>query len=95
MRYGRVFCIWFRLRATSTHGSPSSWRWRSTVPPGDESWQKLPFYAARGVDEVLILDPEKRTVDWLGLEGGEYGPIERSALIDLGPRELFDRIDWP
>jgi hypothetical protein len=44
---------------------------------------------------VLILDPEKRTVDWLGLSGGEYRPIERSGLIDLGPRELAEQISWP
>jgi Uma2 family endonuclease len=65
------------------------------VSPEDESWQKLPFFAAHEVDEVLILDPEKRTVAWLGLEDGEYQPIERSSLIDLGPTQLAERIDWP
>jgi Uma2 family endonuclease len=65
------------------------------VSPDDERWQKLPFFAAHEVDEVLILDPEKRTVDWLGLEDGEYQPIERSSLIDLGPAQLSGRIDWP
>ncbi len=67
------------------------------VSPGDETWQKLPFYAAHGVDEVLILDPEERgAVHWLGLSGdGEYRPIERSALIALGPKELAELIDWP
>jgi Uma2 family endonuclease len=76
--------------------------WQSTaavvveiVSPGDESWKKLPFYAAHHVDEVLILDPEKHAVHWLGLSGGEYSPIERSALIDLGASELAERIDWP
>jgi Uma2 family endonuclease len=65
------------------------------VSPDDESWQKLPFFAAHEVDEVLILDPQKRTVDWLGLDDGEYQPIERSGLIDLGPTQLAGRIDWP
>ncbi len=65
------------------------------VSPGDESWEKLPFYADHKVDEVLIVDPDKRSVDWLGLTGDEYKPIERSALIDLGPSELHERIDWP
>jgi Uma2 family endonuclease len=63
--------------------------------PNDESWQKLPFYAAHAVDEVLIVDPRERVVHWLGLREGEYEPIERSALIDLGPDELAARIDWP
>jgi Uma2 family endonuclease len=64
------------------------------VSPGDESWEKVPFYGAHLVDEVLIVDPTKRTVDWLGLTDREYRPIERSSLIDLGPIELAERIDW-
>ncbi|HEY5287259.1 MAG TPA: Uma2 family endonuclease [Solirubrobacteraceae bacterium] len=65
------------------------------VSPGDESWKKLPFYAAHDVEEVLIVDPLEREVHWLGLRGGEYGPIERSALIDYGKEELAGDIDWP
>ncbi len=65
------------------------------VSPGDETWNKLPFYAAHDVEEVLILDPDKRSVDWLALTDGEYGPIARSGLIDLGPGELAEQIDWP
>lgn len=65
------------------------------VSPGDKSWDKLPFYAAHDVDEVLIVDPAERSVDWLGLRDGVYRRIERSGLIDLGPRELAEQIDWP
>ena len=65
------------------------------VSPADESWDKLSFYAAHDVDELLIVDPEQRSVSWMGLAGGEYGPIERSGLIDLGPTELAEQIDWP
>jgi Uma2 family endonuclease len=65
------------------------------VSPNDESWQKLPFYAAHGVDEVLIVDPQERSVNWLGLTGGKYREVERSGLIELGPAELAGRIDWP
>jgi Uma2 family endonuclease len=63
--------------------------------PADESWEKLAFYAAHNVDEVLIIDPAKTSVDWLGLHAGEYRPIEHSGLIDLGPSELADRLIWP
>jgi hypothetical protein len=44
---------------------------------------------------VLIVDPAQRSVDWLGLRAGEYRPIERSELIDLGPSDLLAQIDWP
>jgi hypothetical protein len=65
------------------------------VSPGDETWDKLPFYAAHRVDEVLIVDPQKRAVEWLALENGEYRSVPRSRLIELGPEELANRIAWP
>jgi Uma2 family endonuclease len=65
------------------------------ISPDDESWLKLPFYAAHGVDEVLIVDPFERTVAWLALSDGAYRPVTRSRLIDLGPAELAERLDWP
>jgi hypothetical protein len=65
------------------------------LSPGDESWQKLPFYAAHGVDEILIVDPTERTVTWLGLRDGEYHPLQHSGLIELGPVQLDEQLDWP
>jgi len=65
------------------------------VSPGDETWNKLSFYAAHDVEEVLVLDPGKRSVDWLGLTDGEYKPVEQSGLIDLGAAGLAEQIDWP
>jgi Uma2 family endonuclease len=65
------------------------------LSPEDEAWQKLPFYAEHGVDELLIVDPAGRSVAWLALSDGEYRPIDRSRLIDLGTSELAERIDWP
>ena len=68
---------------------------REVRSPGDETWHKLPFYAAHHVDEVLIVDPAEQTVTWLGLRGGEYEPVGHSGLIELGPSELAAQVDWP
>jgi len=65
------------------------------VSPGDDSWKKLPFYAAHRVEEVVIVDPQERSVKWLGLADDDYRPLERSGLIELGPGELAERVDWP
>ncbi len=65
------------------------------VSPGDETREKLPFYAARDVDEVLVVDPDTHQVHWLALIDGAYQPIERSSLFDLSSTELEQRIDWP
>jgi Uma2 family endonuclease len=64
--------------------------------PGDETWEKLDFYAAHHVDELLIVDPEKRHMHWLGLQpSGEYRPLGRSKLIGLSAGELAAALDWP
>ena len=65
------------------------------VSPGDETWEKLDFYAARGMEELLIVDPQQKTVSWMGLEAGEYKHLKRSRLIELGAAELAEQIDWP
>ena len=65
------------------------------VSPGDESWEKLPFYARHRVNEVLILDPREHTVRWFALGDGDYRPIDRSELVALGPSDLAEQIDWP
>jgi Uma2 family endonuclease len=78
------------LHRTRTWGTyaPSAALVLEIVSPGDETWNKLPFDAARQVDELLIVDPQKRTVDRLELEHGDYQP-------NLGPVRLAERIDWP
>jgi Uma2 family endonuclease len=65
------------------------------LSPSDESWKKLPFYAAHEVDEVLIVDPVAHAIHWLALTDGEYREVQRSGLVDLGPSELAALIDWP
>jgi len=65
------------------------------VSPGDETWEKLDFYAAHRVDELLIVDPQQKTVSWMGLEARESKHLKRSRLIELGAAELAEQIDWP
>ena len=65
------------------------------VSPGDESFDKLPFYAEHGVGEVLVVDPQQRQVRWLALREGAYAAVEHSALVDLGRAQLASQIDWP
>lgn len=65
------------------------------VSPGDETWEKLGFYASHEVDEFLIVDKPERQIHLLGLTRGQYRPIATSRLIAVGPDELAARIDWP
>ncbi len=77
--------------------------WLHTAPlvveilsAGDQTWEKLPFYAAHDVQEILIVDPEQQQVHWLALDGdGRCEPIQSSRLIALGLAELQTAIHWP
>jgi hypothetical protein len=43
---------------------------------------------------VLVVDPAERALHWLGLADGEYRPVERSSVIELGSAELAAQIAW-
>jgi len=92
----------FRVPDSALHRNPPTGVWNPTaalvieiVSPGDETWEKLPFYATHDVDEVLIVDPQERSVSWLEFEDGEYRPVEHSALLELGAQGLAEQLDWP
>ena len=92
----------FRVPDGGLHRPGAGGTWHPTaalvveiVSPGDETWQKLPFYAKQRVEEVLIVDPQERTISWLALRGDQYLPVERSSLIALGSAALAEQIDWP
>lgn len=40
--------------------------------PGDETYAKMPFYAARGVRELLVIDRDTRKVEVFRLRGAVY-----------------------
>jgi hypothetical protein len=43
----------------------------------------------------MIVDPQQPTVSWMGLEAGSYQHLKRSRLVEIGPAELAELIDWP
>lgn len=65
------------------------------VSPGDETWEKLGFYAEHQVGELLIVDPVRRQVDLLVLGDDGYGPAARSRLLGVEVESLSAAIRWP
>jgi Uma2 family endonuclease len=67
--------------------------------PGDESYEKLPFYAGRGITEALIVHRDRRFELYRLDDAGAYQPVEdgRSTVLGVtfstveGPKL---RIDW-
>lgn len=61
----------------------------------DESLNKLPFYASRGVEEVLIFDPDTHEVGIYVLKQGSLVRSSRSDLLRVDAAVLEQEIDWP
>ena len=54
------------------------------MSPGDETYDKLDWYAAVGVDEVLVVDPETRTPEVFVGRGGRMVLSAAARLHSLG-----------
>lgn len=66
------------------------------VSPDDETYDKFGFYAAHGVDELLIADPVKRAITiWRGASAEGYEPATASSLLNVRAADLVAAVDWP
>jgi Uma2 family endonuclease len=65
------------------------------VSPGDESRRKLDFYLRARVEEVLIVDPTTRAVEWFARGSEAFQPADGSAVLGITSQELAAAIDWP
>lgn len=92
----------FRIPDLGVHRERPHGTWIATaaiaveiLSPEDQTWEKLPFYARHGVEELLIVDPSAHSARWYALSDGEYQPTDSSEIIGLGAAQLAERIDWP
>lgn len=53
------------------------------LSPGDDSFKKFDFYLERGVKEILIVDPQARTVELHAAEGIGYAVVDDSAALGM------------
>ncbi len=65
------------------------------LSPDDESYEKFGFYAAHGVQEILVADPEERWVRCYDLSGPEPVEVDRSEVLDVAMADVIAQIAWP
>jgi Uma2 family endonuclease len=63
--------------------------------PRDETWEKLGFYADRGVREMLVVVREERTVHCFVLWEGRLVETDRSELLGVSATEFTSELGWP
>lgn len=87
----------------------AGWHWRlqkgvyaptaaivlEVLSPDDRTFDKLGFYAAHDVQEVLVADPTSRTLRCWQLRDGALVETDRSALLGADMHLLTGRIVWP
>jgi len=56
------------------------------LSPGDETYEKLGWYAALGVAEVLVVQPESRTAELFVPHGGRMQPADEAFIEALQVR---------
>ena len=65
------------------------------LSPHDETPDKLPYYAQRGVREVVVVDPERRRVEFLLLDtDGRYRAVTDSVTLRIAAEDLVRQIEW-
>jgi len=64
------------------------------LSPDDMTFDKLDFYTARGVRELLVLDWQDRSVRCFALQEGQADRPD-SELLAMTTAELAASIDWP
>jgi hypothetical protein len=67
------------------------------LSPDDETFAKFDFYGAHGVAEIMVADPEARSLRlwrWDALSG-VYVEGDRSAVLDTDLKVIEIAIEWP
>lgn len=65
------------------------------VSPHVRAYAKFDFYAGHGVDELLVADPDAKTVRCWHLGGTGYEQSAEGRLLDLAMADLTAQIHWP
>jgi Uma2 family endonuclease len=65
------------------------------VSPGDESRMKYDFYFEFGIKEVVIVDPQLRSVEWFTRAPAGFVTAKGSDLLGITADEVHDQISWP
>lgn len=65
------------------------------VSPDDETYAKFDFYAAHGVEELIIADPSNQSIRCYERRGDHYIEASASTVLGVGADTLTAGIDWP
>ena len=62
--------------------------------PDDETFAKFGFYHANGVEEILVVDPQRQAVAWFRRGDHDFRECPTSRVLP-GVEQLADLLQWP
>ena len=66
------------------------------LSPDDETWEKFPYYAARGVAEIWVIDPPGRTVQlFRRRDETRFDEVAVSQSLGVAAVDLATGLRWP
>ena len=86
--------VYFRTRSTALW-NPTAAIVVEIISPHDESRLKFDFYFRAGVEEVLLVDPQVRTIEWYVRGSDAFDAADGSVVLGVSATELAAEIDWP
>jgi Uma2 family endonuclease len=91
----------FRVPDLGVHRGQPAGVWLDTAAivvevrsPDDETFDKFAFYAAHGVDEILVADLTSRTVTWFGRRDATFVKCAKSTILDVSSSDIATQLDW-
>ena len=85
---------WFRSSPNTLYVSTAA-AVLEVLSPGDETFAKFNFYAARAVEEILVAHPTERWVRCWANRQGEFQDVDASALLGVTMTDLVSEVQWP
>jgi Uma2 family endonuclease len=64
------------------------------VSPDDETFAKLPFFAAHDVDEMMLVDPIERVLSVMKRVGDHYEPTSDSTVLGCSVQDIATAMRW-
>ncbi len=92
----------FRVPDVGYHRTKPVGVWHATaaivveiVSPDDETYAKFDFYLARGVEEIIVVDPAEKSVRCFLRTGSSFTDSGTSLLLGVDATYVTAGIDWP
>ncbi len=78
-----------------TRSGKASITWHLLLTGDTVMWTIRSRHVSRGIEELLIVDPQASSVQWYRRDGHEMASVPEGELLGITGADLTASIDWP